>query len=326
MRKLDLVLERYRDFVQRGEVCALEAELLVVLVTVLQRQRFQLSGGQVRSGRKVQLQNFVARRDALFTQVLLEGRHVIGTHTKNVQCFQLVQMRALGSLRWRCPLEGKRLALQPNATPKKLNDLRAFALAHVQQAHGGNAPAAPTFGELARTDQHLNLAAFLVQRAKQRATEIVRFAVKRGGGIGQLEERGIVANVDQAKRIGITHTQRQLTLAVLDVDQLQTLAGWGVEYPLQDVVIQRTHIVREAHQRRETALENVVALGIQQLRPVGDQIGQPRLDLSVLVQEVGKEAHHFQDVRVFARHRVAHEHPQRLLDIEVGQLVAVRVP
>ena len=59
MRELDLVLELFRDFVQRGEVCALEAELLVVLVAVFQRQRFQLSGGQVRSGRKVQLQDFV---------------------------------------------------------------------------------------------------------------------------------------------------------------------------------------------------------------------------------------------------------------------------
>ena len=95
---------------------------------------------------------------------------------------------------------------------------------------------------------------------------------------------------------------------------------------MQDVVIQRTHIVQEAHQRREAALEDVVALGIQQLRPVGNQIGQPGFDLRILVQEIGQEAHHFQNVRFFARHRVAHKYPQRFLDIEVGQLVAVRTP
>ena len=91
-----------------------------------------------------------------------------------------------------------------------------------------------------------------------------------------------------------------VTFAVLDVDQLQALAGRGIEHAQQDVGVQLIHATAEAHQGRETPAEDVVALGVQNLRFVRNQVGQPALDLRVAVQEVGEEVHHFQDVRLLA--------------------------
>ena len=279
---------------------ALEPQFLVVLVAILQRQGLEFAFGQVCPRREIQLQHFVTGCDAFLAQVVFERRHVAGAHAKDVQRLQLVQMHALGSVLRQCALEREALALEAHPASEQLDDLRAFTLTHVQQAHRGHAPTAPAFRELTRADQHVEAAVLVVQRAEQRAAKVVAFAVEGLDVLRHPEEARIVADVDEAEGLCIAHAQRQLTFAALDVDQFQSLAGRGIEHSPQDVDVQIIHATAEAHQGRETPAEDVVALGVQNLRLVRNQVGQPALDLHFAVQEVCEEVHHFQDVRLLA--------------------------
>jgi hypothetical protein len=75
-------------------------------------------------------------------------------------------------LRLAAALEAQVVALEPHAAPEELDDLRAFALADVHQAHGRDAPAAPALGELLRPDQQVHRRVRLVDLVEQRAREL----------------------------------------------------------------------------------------------------------------------------------------------------------
>ena len=235
MGGLDLALELRGYFVQPRKVRALEPKFLVVLVAILQRQGLEFAFGQVGPRWEVQLQHFVTGRDAFLAQVVFERGHVAGAHAEDVQRLQLVQMHALGPVLRQGALERETLALEAHAAPEQLDDLRAFTLAHVQQAHRGHAPTAPAFREFARADQHVEAAVLVVQRAEQRAAEVVAFAIEGLHVLRHPEEARIVADVDEAEGLCIAHAQRQLTFAAFDVDQLQPLAGRCIEHALQNV-------------------------------------------------------------------------------------------
>ena len=210
----------------------LEPQLLVVLVAILQCQRLERTSGQVRPGFELQVQDFVTGGNTFFAQIILEGGHIAGTHPENIQCLQLVQMHAFWPLVWQAPLKRKALTLETHAAPEQLNDLRAFPLSHIEQAHGGDTPAAPAFGELARADQHVEPAVLVVQSAKECAAEIVAFSIEIIDILCEAKKTGIVANIDKAEWLSITHPQGQLTFAALDIDQLQPLLGLRIEHPL----------------------------------------------------------------------------------------------
>lgn len=78
---------------------ALEALDLIVLIAVFQLERLEPGpGGQVRPSGEVELNDLVARSDALFLQVVLEGGHVVRTDAEDVQGFKAFHVRALGPL------------------------------------------------------------------------------------------------------------------------------------------------------------------------------------------------------------------------------------
>src|SRR5690606_4118942 len=100
--------------------------------------------------------------------------------------------------------------------------------------------------------------------------------------------------------------------------------GAGVEQSFQDVVVDRRGIA--LHQGHETPSENVVTLRVQQPRLVGNEVCDPCRGFARMVQEPCEEPNDLEDVAVLTSHCVAHENPQRLLDVEIPDLVAVRVP
>ena len=214
---------------------ALEPKFLVVLVAILQRQGLEFAFGQVCPRWEVKLQHFVTGRDAFLAQVVFECGHVAGAHAEDVQRLQLVQMHALGSVLRQCALEREALALEAHPASEQLDDLRAFTLTHVQQAHRGHAPTAPAFRELAGADQHVETTVLVVQRAEQRTAEVVAFGVEGLYVLSHPEEPCVVADIDEAEGISIAHSQRQFTFAAFDVDQLQPLAGRCIEHALQNV-------------------------------------------------------------------------------------------
>src|SRR5690606_38938387 len=140
------------------------------------------------------------------------------------------QMYTFGPLMGQGAFEREALALQTHATPEQLDDLRAFPLAHIKQAHGGDAPTAPSLGELARTDQHIQPCVLVVQRTEQCATKVVTSATDRLRIRRHVVQAGIVADIDQTEWLSVAHAQRQLAFAALDVDQLQALSRRGIEY------------------------------------------------------------------------------------------------
>ncbi|MNP51001.1 hypothetical protein D3C76_1452950 [compost metagenome] len=62
------------------------------------------------------------------------------------------------------------------------------------------------------------------------------------------------------------------------------------------------------------------------MRLVTYQILEPELDLLLLRQEVGQEIHHLQNVGVVIGYLVTYKHPQRLLDVELTELLTLRLP
>ena len=149
MRHFDFSGKLVRHFVKPGKVGALESQELVILVTILERQGFELALGEIRTGFKVQLNHFVSCGNALLFQVLLEGGHIPGIYAENVQRLKPFQMEPFRPLCRCTALEGVLPALQPHTAPEQLDDLRTFSLAHVEQPHGRNSPTAPPFREFA---------------------------------------------------------------------------------------------------------------------------------------------------------------------------------
>ncbi|MNE34809.1 hypothetical protein D3C80_1285450 [compost metagenome] len=274
VRLLDLSRKSLWNLIKRRKMNSLEAFDLVILVAVFKLQRFQSRAfRQISPGGKIELNDIVAGRDPFFLQVVLEGGHVVSPHAKDIQRFESFQMHPFGAIGREGALEGHSASLEAHPAPEQLDDLRAFTLPHIQEAHGGNAPARPTLGEFSRADENVQLAARVVDRFKQARSKVVGFAVKILNVLRVFEEAGIIANVDQAKRISRSNTQRQFPLAVFQVHQLEALAGISVEKTLQDIVIYCLCI--SLHQRDEAAGKNVVALGVQEARFVRDQIRDP---------------------------------------------------
>ena len=294
---LDLARKLSRHFVEPRINGALESLYLVVLVAILQRQGFELALRQIGPSLKIQFNDFVGRGDPFFFQVFLEGSHVARIHTKNIQGFQAFKVGTFGPLGRCAALERVIPTFQTNTTTEQLDDLRAFALPHVQQTHGGNPPTAPAFSEFAGANQHVQLTVLVVQCAEHRPAEIIRFRVKQRqvfGLFGFLEKACIVTDVDQAERLRLTHPKHQFALAVFEIDHLQPLLGIGIEQELQDAAV---HIIRtKRHQRGETVMENIATLAVQQACRVSQQILQPQLGFGFIVQEPRKETQHVQDV------------------------------
>src|SRR5205823_175733 len=62
---------------------------------------------------------------------------------------------------------------QPNTATEKLNDLRAFAAADIQQTHIRHAPTVPALHKLFRTDQNVDLGVYPLDTFKERVADFV---------------------------------------------------------------------------------------------------------------------------------------------------------
>ena len=205
MRRFDLPLKLRRYFVKPREMRALEAQLLVVFVAVFQRKCLEFALRQVRSSGEIKFQNLIAGRNAFLTQIVLEGGHITGANAEDVQRFQFFEMHTLWPQMRQSAFQRESFALEANAAPKQLDDLRSFALAHVQKTHGRNAPTAPALCELSRTDEHIEMAISVVQCAEQRTAKVVTLVVEGIRILGKTEEPCVVANVDESERLAIAY-------------------------------------------------------------------------------------------------------------------------
>jgi len=122
----------------------------------------------------------------------------------------------------RAALEGKALAAQTHATPKELDDLRAFLATDVQQAHVGDAPRIPAFHKLLSADKDVDVGIKAVDGLEQGAGEGVFLQRDpRRVRFDQLLEGGGVADVDKAEIVvGAGGLEAQLAGAAADVAQV----------------------------------------------------------------------------------------------------------
>ncbi len=134
-----------------------------------------------------------------------------------------------GELRLAAALEAQVVALEPHATPEELDDLRAFPLAHVHQAHRRDTPTAPALGELLRADQQMHRRMRLVDLVKERPREL---ALARGKAVlpAQVHQLGVVAHVDDAEGFVLgAQPQGHFAGRALQVLDMEPAATGGVE-------------------------------------------------------------------------------------------------
>ena len=166
-RRLDFAAPLFGDFKQIHIHAALETFLAVALVFVVQSQ-----SPQFHALRQIGL-NFKVQRDdvfgihAFFRQIFAEFFHIVGVDAENIERFQLFQIYTVRTLARQAALERIALSLEAHATTEKLDNLAAFAFAHVQKPHGGNAPARPAFGKFFRADQEIDIPRRRINRIKQ---------------------------------------------------------------------------------------------------------------------------------------------------------------
>ena len=106
---------------------------------------------------------------------------------------------------------------------------------------------------------------------------------------------------------------------------MQTAARRRMKKALQNIGVQIRFLAEKRHQRRKALAEDIVAVPIDNLRLVLQQGVQPALHLLRLIEEKGEKAHHLQYIAVIIGNLVAHEDPQRSLQIPFVKLRAVRI-
>ena len=154
----------------------------------------------------------VVGRQALLFQEVAELRHVVGVDAEDAECLQhadvLGPLDVLRELRLAAALEAQVVALEPHAASEELDDLRAFAVAHVHQAHRAHAPAAPALGELLRSDQQVHRRVRLVDLVEERAGKLAlrdgqlrELCLPFASRITKLHQLGVVAHIDDAERL-----------------------------------------------------------------------------------------------------------------------------
>ena len=112
----------------------------------------------------------VVRRQSFFLQVFLELLHELRAHAEDIQRFKqidVVRLDAAGFVHEAAAFQTKVVAFEPDAAPEKLDDLRAFRLADIHQAHRADAPTAPAFREFLRADEHIDPGIAVVQAGKK---------------------------------------------------------------------------------------------------------------------------------------------------------------
>ena len=114
--------------------------------------RFLITGQQ-------ELDTVIVGGQPLFVEEVPELRHVVGMDAEDAERLEHTDVSrlldAFGESGLAAALEAQVVALEPNAAPEELDDLRAFPPSHVHQAHGRDAPTAPALGELLRPDQQV---------------------------------------------------------------------------------------------------------------------------------------------------------------------------
>ena len=181
-------------------------------------------------------------------------------------------MQSFWTLCRQTAFQRKTASFQTYAAPEKLNNLAAFALAHIEQTHGRNAPAGPALRKFARANQQMNRAVLLVNPGKKTGRKIIATANKLLAGFRRFEKAAGIANIDNRKRRAIfPHRKRQFALGFFQQRQMQTAARRRMKKTLQNIGVQIRFLAKKRHQRRKALMKNIVAMLIDNLRLVFQQ-------------------------------------------------------
>src|SRR5690606_4701639 len=90
-------------------------------------------------------------------QELPEAFHEVGLDPEGIQGLNvLYELRLVGWCGEAAALERPVIALETNAAPEKLDDLRALALADMHETKGADAPAIPALDEALGADEQVD--------------------------------------------------------------------------------------------------------------------------------------------------------------------------
>ena len=137
------------------------------------------------------------------------------------------------------PLELETKAFQPHSATEELDDLTAFFLADIHQAHRRHAPGAPAFSEFLRARQHSDRTALSLDVVKQGTGEceifddvmLVRSAPLRA----QIAELLRVTDIHHAEPFVLTDPQPDLAFGPLQAHDVQLPAARSVENVLENI-------------------------------------------------------------------------------------------
>ena len=263
----------------------------------------------------------VGRQPFLFEEVA-ELRHIVRADAEDRKRFQhadvLRAFHIIRQLRFAAALEAQAIALETDAATEELDDLRALGLADIHQAHRAHAPTVPALGELLRADQQVDRRMRLVDRVEERACEL---AVFRGYSVifAELDQLGVVANVDDAERVVVADAQRDLASGAFQVLDMECAAACGVEEGGQ-------RLIENLGGREAGCVEVGEAAGKEVLSASGDKpLIEDALDALDAPRAIGdisrQELQDLDDVGGIARrerlrHAAADENPERLVDVE----------
>jgi len=280
--------------------------------------------------------SLVARKPFLAKEIT-EPLHEVRLDAEDVERLQFFDERRMrGGKAFATAFQAPLVALEPDATAEKLNDLCSFALADVHQTHRADPPAIPAFDELLGTDQQIDRRAGVPHTGEHRLRELTVSHLDGHGWINLLavvaQAQGI-ADVDESERfLGGSGFEHNFARVAFDTRQHQRAAGGIVEDPAQDVAIHRLcRLAPGVHgtgQIGERSREDVGPILIQQARVLpcaGQDLADTFRGLLGMMKEVGHET---QDLRNVRRHSLlvtrprrlhdarAHKHPERFFEVE----------
>src|SRR5690554_3191069 len=210
----------------------------------------------------------VVARQAFVLQEIPEGRHEVGANAEDVEGLQ--QIEVLGC-QYRVEPAGAHqahvAAFQTHAATEKLDDLRAFLLAGVHQAHAGDTPAVPAFDELLGADQQVDRRALAGDFGEDRIGQL-RLAYLKVLDLPTLEVLGQpqrIAHIDQAKGLlRLPYLQQKLARITGDSVDIQRAATRGMEGMSENVAVELFDSWPLGLEPGEAARENLVALLVDQ--------------------------------------------------------------
>ena len=225
---------------QQWTFCLLERRYVLLQANQLEILALQPFYNREQNGFSCLLAN------AFGLKVFLEFLHVVGTDTEDIKRLQKAnEFRMLYAGNVTAALEREVMALEPDATPKQLDDFRAFGSAYIHESHGAYPPGTPTFGKLLGAYQQIDGRSLLIDGLEQGGGKglVGHRHIGISGFSAELDQFGSVSHVDQPKPIVFAHAQADLTATAFEMHHMQVATGVGMKHLVQDILEQRLCLI-----------------------------------------------------------------------------------